>query len=67
MCLFLSGHDKPVNSVGWSLNRQWWLSASEDSSLRVWTHSRAEPAIIVVNVPFSLSPKVLTVSAAYLV
>lgn len=49
MSLLFSGHDKPVSSVSWSLNRHWWLSASEDSSLRVWTHSRVEPAIIMVN------------------
>ncbi|XP_029687621.1 WD repeat-containing protein 27-like [Takifugu rubripes] len=48
-----SGHDKPVSSVSWSLNRRWWLSASEDGSLRVWTHSRAEPAIIMDNSNFS--------------
>lgn len=57
MFLLFSGHDKPVSSVSWSLNRHRWLSASEDGSLRVWTHSKAEPGIIMVNVPFSLSPK----------
>lgn len=47
-----AGHDKPVSSVSWSLNRQWWLSASEDQSLRIWTLGSAEPAIILVKLPF---------------
>lgn len=42
------GHDKPVTSVSWSLCRQWWLSAAEDLSLRIWTKSSSEPAIILV-------------------
>ncbi|XP_053731885.1 WD repeat-containing protein 27 isoform X1 [Synchiropus splendidus] len=41
------GHNKPVNSVSWSLNRQYWLSASEDQSLRIWTNGSTEPAIIM--------------------
>lgn len=45
-----TGHDRPVSSVSWSLNRQWWLSASEDHSLRIWTQGRSEPAIIMVNI-----------------
>lgn len=45
-----AGHDKPVSSVSWSLNRQCWLSASEDQTLRIWTHGSPEPAIIMVNV-----------------
>ncbi|XP_074531549.1 WD repeat-containing protein 27 isoform X2 [Halichoeres trimaculatus] len=48
-----TGHDKPVSSVSWSLNRQWWLSASEDQSLRVWVHGSREPAIIMGDSMFS--------------
>ncbi|XP_010755045.3 WD repeat-containing protein 27 isoform X1 [Larimichthys crocea] len=48
-----TGHDKPVSSVSWSLNRQWWLSASEDQSLRIWTHGSPEPAIIMGDSIFS--------------
>ncbi|XP_020488469.2 WD repeat-containing protein 27 [Labrus bergylta] len=48
-----TGHDKPVSSVSWSLNRQWWLSASEDQSLRIWTHGSPEPAIIMGDGMFS--------------
>ncbi|XP_063731267.1 WD repeat-containing protein 27 [Eleginops maclovinus] len=48
-----TGHDKPVGSVSWSLNRQWWLSASEDRSLRIWTHDSPEPAIIMGDSMFS--------------
>ncbi|XP_062286107.1 WD repeat-containing protein 27 [Scomber scombrus] len=48
-----TGHDKPVSSVSWSLNRQSWLSASEDQTLLIWTHGSPEPAIIMGNSMFS--------------
>ncbi|XP_044070615.1 WD repeat-containing protein 27 isoform X7 [Siniperca chuatsi] len=48
-----TGHEKPVSSVSWSLNRQWWLSASEDQSLRIWTHGSPEPAVIMGDSMFS--------------
>ncbi|KAK7902166.1 hypothetical protein WMY93_018935 [Mugilogobius chulae] len=48
-----TGHDKAVSSVSWSLSRQWWLSASEDQTLRIWTHRSSEPAIIMGNSSFS--------------
>uniref|UniRef100_A0A3P9QI15 WD repeat domain 27 n=1 Tax=Poecilia reticulata TaxID=8081 RepID=A0A3P9QI15_POERE len=47
------GHDKPVTSVSWSLCRQWWLSAAEDLSLRIWAKSYSEPAIILGDTMFS--------------
>ncbi|XP_035462344.1 WD repeat-containing protein 27 isoform X2 [Scophthalmus maximus] len=48
-----TGHDKPVSSVSWSLNRQCWLSASEDQSLRIWAHGSTDPAFIMGNSLFS--------------
>ncbi|XP_077469394.1 WD repeat-containing protein 27 isoform X1 [Stigmatopora argus] len=42
-----TGHDKPVNSVSWSLNRQTWLSASHDQTLRLWSQDLPEPVIIM--------------------
>ncbi|XP_029031160.1 WD repeat-containing protein 27 isoform X3 [Betta splendens] len=48
-----TGHDKPVSSVSWSLSRQWWLSASEDRTLRLWSHGSPEPAIIMANSRFT--------------
>ncbi|XP_039996129.1 WD repeat-containing protein 27 isoform X2 [Xiphias gladius] len=48
-----TGHDKPVSSVSWSLDRQWWMSASEDQSLRIWAHGSTEPAIIMSDSLFS--------------
>uniref|UniRef100_A0A665WYR8 WD repeat domain 27 n=1 Tax=Echeneis naucrates TaxID=173247 RepID=A0A665WYR8_ECHNA len=48
-----AGHDKAVCSLSWSLSRQWWLSASEDQSVRVWGHGCTEPAIIMGNSLFS--------------
>ncbi|XP_075874914.1 WD repeat-containing protein 27 [Nelusetta ayraudi] len=48
-----TGHDKPVSSVSWSLNRQCWLSASEDRCLRIWSHGSGEPAITVGGNTFS--------------
>uniref|UniRef100_A0A8C7Y5U9 WD repeat-containing protein 27 n=1 Tax=Oryzias sinensis TaxID=183150 RepID=A0A8C7Y5U9_9TELE len=53
LCLQHSGHDKPVRSVSWSLSRQYWLSASEDLSLRMWTHCSSEPAIVMGDGMFS--------------
>lgn len=48
-----TGHDKAVSSVSWSLNRQWWLSSSEDQTLRIWTHKSQEPAILMGSSNFS--------------
>lgn len=48
-----TGHDKAVSSVSWSLSRQWWLSASEDQTLRIWTHKSQEPTIIMDSSAFS--------------
>uniref|UniRef100_A0A667ZLP8 Uncharacterized protein n=1 Tax=Myripristis murdjan TaxID=586833 RepID=A0A667ZLP8_9TELE len=52
ICMY-AGHDKAVSSVGWSHNRQWWLSASEDRTLRVWKHGSPEPAITMNGDMFS--------------
>ncbi|KAM9364952.1 WD repeat-containing protein 27 [Pholidichthys leucotaenia] len=48
-----TGHDKTVSSVSWSCSRQWWLSASEDLSLRIWTSCISEPAITMGKNVFS--------------
>ncbi|KAJ7411719.1 WD repeat-containing protein 27 [Willisornis vidua] len=42
-----SGHDGAVNSVGWSHDRNWLVSASEDRTLRVWSVCNKEPALIL--------------------
>ncbi|XP_064269996.1 WD repeat-containing protein 27 isoform X2 [Passer domesticus] len=42
-----SGHDGAVNSVGWSHDRKWLVSASEDRTLRVWSVCNKEPALIL--------------------
>ncbi|XP_051667099.1 WD repeat-containing protein 27 isoform X2 [Manacus candei] len=42
-----SGHDGAVNSVGWSHNKKWLVSASEDRTLRVWSVCNKEPALIM--------------------
>nr|XP_030124201.3 WD repeat-containing protein 27 isoform X3 [Taeniopygia guttata] len=42
-----SGHDGAVNSVGWSHDRKWLVSASEDRTLRVWSVYNKEPALIL--------------------
>lgn len=42
--LFLLGHDGAVNSVGWSHDKKWLVSASEDRTLRVWSVCNKEPA-----------------------
>uniref|UniRef100_A0A8C9MIW4 WD repeat domain 27 n=1 Tax=Serinus canaria TaxID=9135 RepID=A0A8C9MIW4_SERCA len=43
----LLGHDGAVNSVGWSHDRKWLVSASEDRTLRVWSVCNKEPALIL--------------------
>ncbi|XP_015270887.1 PREDICTED: WD repeat-containing protein 27 [Gekko japonicus] len=40
-----SGHDGAVNSVGWSHDKNWLVSSSEDRTLRIWSVSNAEPAL----------------------
>ncbi|NXO39490.1 WDR27 protein, partial [Locustella ochotensis] len=42
-----SGHDGAVNSVGWSHDRKWLVSASEDRTLRVWSVCNKKPALIL--------------------
>ncbi|KAM6324216.1 LOW QUALITY PROTEIN: WD repeat-containing protein 27 [Aegotheles albertisi] len=42
-----SGHDGAVNSVGWSHDKKWLVSASEDRTLRVWSVCNNEPAPIL--------------------
>ncbi|KAM9847518.1 WD repeat-containing protein 27 [Aulostomus maculatus] len=48
-----TGHDKLVSSVSWSLSRQCWLSASEDQTLRIWTHGTSVPALVLGKSTFS--------------
>ncbi|XP_032910950.1 WD repeat-containing protein 27 isoform X4 [Catharus ustulatus] len=43
----LSGHDGALNSVGWSHDRKWLVSASEDRTLRVWSACNKKPALIL--------------------
>ncbi|XP_009073546.1 PREDICTED: WD repeat-containing protein 27 [Acanthisitta chloris] len=42
-----TGHDSAVNSVGWSHDKKWLVSASEDRTLRVWSVCNKEPALIL--------------------
>ncbi|XP_054052137.1 WD repeat-containing protein 27 [Rissa tridactyla] len=42
-----AGHDGAVNSVGWSHDKKWLVSASEDRTLRVWSVCKNEPALIL--------------------
>ncbi|NWY38294.1 WDR27 protein, partial [Sylvia atricapilla] len=42
-----SGHDGAVSSVGWSHDRKWLVSGSEDRTLRVWSICNKEPALIL--------------------
>jgi len=46
--LFLLGHDGAVNSVGWSHDKKWIVSASDDRTVRVWSVCKNEPALILV-------------------
>ncbi|KAM9382886.1 WD repeat-containing protein 27 [Phaethornis superciliosus] len=42
-----SGHDGAVRSVGWSHDKKWMVSASEDRTVRVWSICSNEPALIL--------------------
>ncbi|KAK2522600.1 Wdr27 [Columba livia] len=42
-----SGHDGAVNSVGWSHDKKFLVSASEDRTLRVWSVCNNESALIL--------------------
>uniref|UniRef100_A0A8B9MFB0 WD repeat domain 27 n=1 Tax=Accipiter nisus TaxID=211598 RepID=A0A8B9MFB0_9AVES len=42
-----AGHDGAVNSVGWSHDKKWLVSASEDRTLRVWSVCNNETALIL--------------------
>lgn len=45
---FLLGHDGAVNTVCWSQDRRWLLSAAQDGTLRVWSARGAELALLLV-------------------
>ncbi|XP_073194067.1 WD repeat-containing protein 27 isoform X2 [Lepidochelys kempii] len=42
-----SGHDGAINSVGWSHDKRWLVSASEDRTLRIWSVCNSEPALFL--------------------
>nr|XP_045247701.1 WD repeat-containing protein 27 isoform X5 [Macaca fascicularis] len=42
-----SGHDGAVNTVCWSQDRRWLLSAAQDGTLRVWSARGAELALLL--------------------
>ncbi|XP_068795214.1 WD repeat-containing protein 27 isoform X2 [Struthio camelus] len=42
-----SGHDGAVNSVGWSHDKKWLVSASEDRTLRIWSVCSKEPVLLL--------------------
>ncbi|XP_054018449.1 WD repeat-containing protein 27 [Dryobates pubescens] len=46
-CNVFSGHNGAVNSVGWSHDKKWLVSSSEDRTLRVWSVCSNEPALIL--------------------
>uniref|UniRef100_A0A669P424 Uncharacterized protein n=1 Tax=Phasianus colchicus TaxID=9054 RepID=A0A669P424_PHACC len=42
-----TGHDGAVNSVGWSHDKKWIVSTSDDRTVRVWSVCKNEPALIL--------------------
>uniref|UniRef100_A0A1D5QAP3 WD repeat domain 27 n=1 Tax=Macaca mulatta TaxID=9544 RepID=A0A1D5QAP3_MACMU len=48
-----SGHDGAVNTVCWSQDRRWLLSAAQDGTLRVWSARGAELALLLGRDMFS--------------
>ncbi|XP_007484982.2 WD repeat-containing protein 27 isoform X1 [Monodelphis domestica] len=41
------GHDGAVSSVGWSHDRKWLVSASEDRTLRIWSVRTTESTVFL--------------------
>ncbi|XP_068926568.1 WD repeat-containing protein 27 [Petaurus breviceps papuanus] len=41
------GHDGAVTSVGWSHDRKWLVSASEDKTLRIWSVNTTESTVFL--------------------
>ncbi|XP_036624105.1 LOW QUALITY PROTEIN: WD repeat-containing protein 27 [Trichosurus vulpecula] len=41
------GHDGAVTSVGWSHDRKWLVSASEDRTLRIWSVGTTESTVFL--------------------
>ncbi|KAM8809808.1 LOW QUALITY PROTEIN: WD repeat-containing protein 27 [Eudromia elegans] len=50
-----SGHDGALNSVCWSHDKKWLVSASEDRTLRIWSVCNKEPALLMGKEKFSKS------------
>ncbi|XP_011941195.1 PREDICTED: WD repeat-containing protein 27 isoform X10 [Cercocebus atys] len=48
-----SGHDGAVNTVCWSQDRRWLLSAAQDGTLRVWSARGAELVLLLGRDMFS--------------
>ncbi|XP_062376051.1 WD repeat-containing protein 27 isoform X2 [Sardina pilchardus] len=48
-----TGHNKAVSSVCWSHSCGWFLSASEDRSVRIWAAGSKEPTLIMGRDRFS--------------
>ncbi|XP_010197182.2 WD repeat-containing protein 27 [Colius striatus] len=42
-----AGHDGAINSVGWSHDKKWLISAAEDRTLRIWSVCNNEPALVL--------------------
>ncbi|XP_064411971.1 WD repeat-containing protein 27 [Latimeria chalumnae] len=57
-----TGHDGKVKSVGWSHDRSWLVSTSEDKTVRVWPVQGSEPALILGREMF---PKVVQFAQFY--
>ncbi|XP_018621609.1 WD repeat-containing protein 27 isoform X2 [Scleropages formosus] len=52
-----TGHDGPVSTVGWCHSRQWFLTAAEDRTLKVWPAGVQEPALTLGSDRFPMPVK----------
>ncbi|MEE6475455.1 hypothetical protein FKM82_010750, partial [Ascaphus truei] len=48
-----TGHDAAITGLGWSYDRNWLVSSSDDRTMRIWNSKNADPALVLGKEMFS--------------